>query len=87
MFVQLYLHTMDESVRRRRSVTLLKGNPKEMEDVELEWDEFGQVTGNLQAKFANYVGLAARSLISILYDSWKKVEEEELQWLWLNIKV
>nr|KAJ0214647.1 hypothetical protein LSAT_V11C400186960 [Lactuca sativa] len=79
-------HTMDQPQRKKRSVTLIRGNPRNKVDLEIEFDELGQNIGATQSQFSNYCGVMVRTRISILILRWDEVPKAEVDELWLNIK-
>ncbi|CAH1412345.1 unnamed protein product [Lactuca virosa] len=72
--------------QRKKSVTLIRGNPKNKVDLEIEFDELGQNIGATQSQFRNYCGVMVRTRISILILRWDEVPKAEIYELWLNIK-
>ncbi|CAH1417330.1 unnamed protein product [Lactuca virosa] len=79
-------HTMDQPQRKKRSVTLIRGNLKNKGDLEIEFDELGQNIGETQSQFSNYCGVMVRTRISILILCWDEVPKAEIDELWLNTK-
>ncbi|CAI9296522.1 unnamed protein product [Lactuca saligna] len=77
---------MDQPQRKKRSVTLIRGNLKNKGDLEIEFDELGQNIGETQSQFSNYCGVMVRTRISILILRWDEVPKAEIDELWLNIK-
>lgn len=66
--------SQEPKVKKTRGTTSLK----DLETLlDIEFNERNQAVGERQSNFANYVGLTARSMISINIDSWKKVDQKE----------
>ena len=53
----------------------------------IQFDEFDKPTGVNYTKFINWVGVTARSMISITEPSWDKVKKKNMDLLWMSIKV
>ncbi|CAH1443478.1 unnamed protein product [Lactuca virosa] len=78
---------MENIERSKRSVTLIREQTKEkLATLHVDFDNYNRAIGEYQPKFASYCGVAARSRISILKESWDKVSKSELHNLWLDIK-
>lgn len=78
---------MDQPQRKKRSVTLIRGNPRNKVDLEIEFDELGQNIGASQSQFSNYCEVMVRTRISIHILRWDEVLKTEINELLSNIKV
>ncbi|KAJ9560349.1 hypothetical protein OSB04_005509 [Centaurea solstitialis] len=72
--------------RRKRSVTLLKKQTKNVDSMHIQFDEDNKPTGDNYTTFINWVGLTARSMISITELAWDKIKKKKLDFLWMTIK-
>nr|KAJ0214353.1 hypothetical protein LSAT_V11C400219880 [Lactuca sativa] len=78
---------MENIERSKRSATLIREKTEEkLATLHVDFDKYNQAIGEYQPKFETYCGVAARSRISILKESWDKVSKAELHDLWLDIK-
>ncbi|KAJ9548632.1 hypothetical protein OSB04_021175 [Centaurea solstitialis] len=77
--------TQSTRKRRKRSVTLLKKHKKDP-NIRLEYNEHGEVIGDFERRFSNWVGVTTRSMVSITEPSWDKVDDKVMALLWLAIK-
>ncbi|GJR29559.1 hypothetical protein Tco_1105791 [Tanacetum coccineum] len=70
--------------RKKRGPNKMKTKPVEPFDV--VFNKFGEAINDHQCWFANHIGNITRLRISITYETWRHVPEEQKEALWLNVK-
>ncbi|GKF14622.1 hypothetical protein Tco_0056084, partial [Tanacetum coccineum] len=70
--------------RKKRGPNKMKTKPVEPFDV--VFNKFGEVINDHQCWFANHIRNITRLRISITYETWRHVPEEQKEALWLNVK-
>lgn len=75
--------------RKKRGVTLYKKkrNTKLIRDRDVDFNVHGLNIGPGQVSFSNYIGLVTRCRVSILHESWDKVDPALKDRIWDEIKV
>lgn len=86
-----YSMPIQKTQKRGRRATKLKDLTAKRqygEKAEVGFDEFtGQPTGEYATKFKSYVGVLARTKISILHPDWNHVESDVKNLIWQDIVV
>lgn len=78
---------MSRITRKKRSVSLIKEKPKhKLANLRIDFDECGRTIGKNRFEFTTYCGVTVRTRIDIS-KSWKEISQDEIDELWLNIKV
>lgn len=64
-----------------------KRNTKLLRDRDVDFNVYGLNIGPGQVSFSNYIGLVTRCRVSILHESWDKVDPAVKDRIWDEIKV